>query len=131
MENDRLSRREALRKKLESCLEKSAGRDVPRLRAAWFAVSALVLAAVACFVFAQGLDKLWGLPFVCAGAAVIVWRCIHYVRIERELRRTAEELAALLRTEQTAETPAQTAPSPEQAYPVRHLKNGRVRHRIV
>lgn len=88
-------RREELRRQLADCREKSAGRSAEHLRAAWFSVSALTLAAISLFLFAEGLEKLWGAAFLFAALAVTVWRAVRYVRIERELRRIAKELARL------------------------------------
>ena len=94
-EERKTTRWEELIHQLEICRDRSAGRSVPHLRAAWFAVSALIFAAVMVFLFAQDLGKLWGIPFVLLAVAIVVWLGVRYARVERELRLILKELAAL------------------------------------
>ena len=123
-----------LRLRLADCRKKSAAENIPRLRAVWFAVSALLLTAVCLFVFLQGSAKLWGAAPVFCAAALIVGTAVRFGRAARELRETEQALAALekrlaaLQPDEPARAPDPSRPPQPSA---RIGQNGRIRHRIV
>ena len=114
-------RRETLEHQLKSQLKtyqnQSAEDNVPHLRAAWFAVSMLLLVAVSLIVFAEGAEKLWGLLFAFGAAAIVIGLIVRYARIRRQMLRTQSALRALARTH-APQTPSYAFPSDQHSAPV-------------
>ncbi len=106
MSDDR-NGREALLRQIGQCREKRAENNVGQLRATWAAVCLLILAAIACFLFLQNNAKLWGALFLVLAAALVVWRAVHYARVEREFTRLLRQYEA---AEQSSCTAARSAP---------------------
>lgn len=86
MAEDR-SERETLIRQIRQCREKRAENNIGQLRATWAAVCVLILAAIACFLFLPDGNRLWGVLFLVLSAALVVWRAVHYARVEREFMR--------------------------------------------
>lgn len=142
---DELSARiDALKQHLDIC--RAEEKNAARAHGAIFAAVMLLLAALALFTFAAEWAKLWGIPFLVAGAAIPVMRAVRRARIRRALRALSRELTELARSAYTMSASmanaAQKAPTMSEAedrdgaaskeeVSAWHYKNGRAGRRIV
>lgn len=126
-------RREELEEQLKTYQKHRAADNAPHLRAAWFAVSMLLLAALSLFIFAENLEKLWALLFAGGAVAIVIGLIVRYAHLRREILRTQDALRSLSHQNSISKNNSSPAPQTQTQHPanISSAHKNRTLHRIV